>query len=502
MRYLIVLTLIFVCNSQAWAVDAFFDLKKFNTETNQPYIEIHMMVPGKSVNFAPNEEGLHQAAVEVLILIQQNDTIQEYDKYVLKSKALDKDEYVNLIDMKRFALEQGSYNIEITFADVTDTITQKKLTHTFDLNFAANSINISDITLAEKLEKQEEENIYCKSGYEVIPNVISFFSNSQDKLGFYAEVYGADQVIQGDYIINYSVMNESLSKVEKGLRKFKKATPSAIEPVMGLFNIEYLPSGNYHFLIEIRNKQNELLTSQSIPFQRSKPISLDAPLLVVSADAKVEDSFIANYKNIDTLSILLGSIAPLLGDYNEITISNIIETRDLKMLQKTLYNYLRAIFPENTETEFNLFKNVAFAIESKYSTLSMRGYESDRGRFFLLYGEPTEIITGNEGGAVPFEIWTYNKVKETNESFVKTIFFNPDIASNTFPVLHSEINGELRNEHWKIDLYGHSVFDASSSRGAGDLDITDRTRTVGERAIDIFDEYKFPRNFNNKSTDD
>jgi len=184
---------------------------------------------------------------------------------------------------------------------------------------------------------------------------------------------------------------------------------------------------------------------------------------------------------------------PIVDHSNHKIIINAITSQNVEVMQQVMYNYLTAIFPIDTEAEFEVYKKVVLTVHDKYQTLTLHGHETDRGRFFLQYGQPTEIIVGNESGSFPYEIWAYNRVEETNQSNVKTVFYNPDIASNTFPVLHSQIRGELYNEYWKIELYPD---DFRVNRN--DLDIKDKSKTYGERAIDAFEEYNLPRNLNSK----
>lgn len=492
MYYLFSFMLAFIFTVQGFAVNAFVELKKFNTADNKPFVELQIMLPGTSLNFVENATGQYQAAVEVLILIKQDEEIAAYDKYILNSDTLGQNEYMNLLDIKRFALEQGNYNLEISFTDINQSEQKKEIQHTFDIDFPPNEISLSDITLAEKIEKQETENIYAKSGYEVIPNTINFFSGNHSELGFYAEIYGTDKIIKDDaYMISYAVMDESLAKVIKGLRKFKKASPSPVEVVMAVFNIEDLPSGNYQFSIEVRNKQNELLTNKTISFQRSKPMDLDAAIETINQDIDISNTFVENYTKVDSLDFYLGSLLPLVHTENYQIINNAIKSRDIDVMQRVLYNYLKMMFPLDTESEFNLFKKVVLTVHDKYQTLTMKGHETDRGRFFIKYGLPDEIIIGKEEGASPYEIWIYNKVEATNQTHVKSIFYNPKVATNTFPLLHSEIRGEIYNEYWELDLYSHDRIGIGKR-----IDVKDLGDSRGVRAKKIFDEFYVPEKKN------
>lgn len=496
MRYIFVFVFAFLVHYTSFGIDAFVDVKKFNGIDNNPFVELQILIPGKSLVFAPAETGKFKAAVEVLILIKQGEVIEKYDKYILNSTELENEnEYVNLLDLKRFSLKTGDYDLELTFTDEANKEINTEIKHNFSINFPEDSLSISDITLAEKISQEETENIYSKSGYEIIPSVINFYSGKQKELGFYAEVYGADKALAGEdaYMISYAVMDVNNQKVVNGLRKFKKANPAPIEVAMAVFNIEDLPSGNYNFMIEVRNKKNELLESKFIGFQRSKPVDPDATIEEINQNVDIENTFVKAYNTVDSLYFYLGSLLPIseVHDYEIIELA--MESKKVNIMQQVLYNYCTKIFPLNTSDEFDIYKKVVLTVDDKYRTLTAPGHETDRGRVFLKYGQPTEIIIGQEPGTLPYELWTYNEVTSTNQTNVKTIFYNPNIGTNTYPILHSEIRGEITNDRWELELY---------LRDSKNFDDTGNSRrSFGAKAPSIFNEFSNPKSRNSSGKD-
>jgi len=460
MRYIFITFFLFFGLNHLLAIDAFFDLKKYNTTNNEPFIEIHLLIPGQSLNFEETENTGYQAAVEVLMMIQSADTITAFDKYVLKSEALkDSNSYVNLIDLKRFSLQKGVYNLEIKCKDLlADSTAVTTVNANFVVGFQSNTINIADITLAEKVTQQTEEetNIYSKSGYEIIPNVLNFYSKELNELGFYTEIYNADKIIEDEvYLINYAITEPNSFNVMKGFKKFKKANVNALEPLLAIFNIEDLRSGNYDLLVEVRSKKNELLTSKRMPFQRSKPIDAKKAIEELMANTSTNTFVHQQYTNVDSLIFYLGSLQPIAPANSNSMLKNAIKSKNVAVMQNVMYDFLRKTYPVDTEGEFETYKTVVKAINDKFGTIMFHGHETDRGNMFLKYGEPSEIIPGNDPGAVPYEIWIYDVLNVTSQTNVKTIFYNPDLATNTFPLLHSEIRGERNNPDWETYMGGY-----------------------------------------------
>ncbi|MBK7946435.1 MAG: hypothetical protein IPJ85_14530 [Flavobacteriales bacterium] len=61
----------------------------------------------------------------------------------------------------------------------------------------------------------------------------------------------------------------------------------------------------------------------------------------------------------------------------------------------------------------------------------------------------------NEMGTPPYTIWHYYRAgRFTNRRFV---FYQPDMASNCFELLHSEVPGEIQNPQWHLALHSRNT---------------------------------------------
>lgn len=94
---------------------------------------------------------------------------------------------------------------------------------------------------------------------------------------------------------------------------------------------------------------------------------------------------------------------------------------------------------------------VFFEVEvvKEFSTSIRKGYNTDRGRVYLQYGPPdNRTQMPHEPSAYPYEIWQYYKVKgQSNRRF---IFYNPDLVTNDFKLIHSDALGEIMNDQWQL----------------------------------------------------
>jgi GWxTD domain-containing protein len=101
--------------------------------------------------------------------------------------------------------------------------------------------------------------------------------------------------------------------------------------------------------------------------------------------------------------------------------------------------------PYTPENEF--FKEYLNRIEianQRYGAMGRTGWKTDRGRVYLLYGEPTEIQRyPNQLDSRPYEIWQYNGI-EGGVFFV----FADLTGFSDYQLVHSTKRGEIRDDNW------------------------------------------------------
>ena len=70
---------------------------------------------------------------------------------------------------------------------------------------------------------------------------------------------------------------------------------------------------------------------------------------------------------------------------------------------------------------------------------------------FLKYGPPNTIVDRPyEEDVLPYQVWHYYKLGTfTNKKFV---FYEPDIVTNEYLMLHSDVQGEVSNNSWQYYL--------------------------------------------------
>ncbi len=451
----------------------------------QNYVEVHLFVLGSSVRFNPASPGSiqQQASVEVLMLLRQDTHIVNVEKYILNSpKTIDP---VNFVDLKRFAVgKNGDYELEVQVKDVHQSLDPVIVKEKITINFPPDSLNISDIQLIASIHQDSTDGPLTKGGYFLETLPYQFYTKEAETLYFYTEVYGTDKHIGQDFALHYRVeLIYTNGKKKTMLQRTVRRKPTAILPVLTQAEIKELPSGNYRLVVEIQNKNKEVLAGKSVLFQRSNP---NVSQVILRDPVKTEGKFV---EKIDSQQVYysLKAIVPILDDNQAPYVNELLRKGTYGQQKQYLYAYWSEQNEKNPKVVYDAYMEVARAVDQQFYSGLGAGFESDRGYVFLKYGRPDDITTvEDEPSAPPYEIWSYNQFPATNQQNIRFLFYNPTLAVGQFQLLHSNARGELFNPQWEIELYRD---DGSGSIQGTNIDSRTVPDNVGRRARRYFNDF-------------
>ena len=273
----------FTINCSYAQLQANFSYCTFNSPDNNPYIETYLSVIGNSVIIKRNEKNNYQGGVEVTYLFKQDHQIKKFEKFSLlgtevQDSLSSRNDFVN---QQRISLPNGNYELEIMINDINSNSSPFTNSQPLIVDYQPNSIDISDIELiASAKRSQGKPTIISKNGYELLPYASDFYPESFDQIVFYAEIYHADKVLDLNeaYLISYSIKSTETKQIIGNYSGFTREVAQPVSVLLKSFSIKNLYSGNYNLVIEVKNKNNELLVSKQIFFQRSNPKS--TPLFI------------------------------------------------------------------------------------------------------------------------------------------------------------------------------------------------------------------------------
>ncbi|MCE7921934.1 MAG: GWxTD domain-containing protein [Haliscomenobacteraceae bacterium CHB4] len=450
----------------------------------KPYLEINIEIAAASVTFKRADSTHLQASVETLILIKQGETIVNYEKYLLNSPLVESPRA--LLDVKRMSLSNGDYTLEITFQDVHDPENRDVFKTPLKVD-VGNTIYLSEVQLLRSFRPDNSDNPFTKNGYFLEPLPFNFYDKGAALLAFYSEIYYSDKVVtDATYLVRYFIEQEKGNGV-KNLISIgnQRKKPSSIDAVLVQMDINKLESGNYTLTVEIRNAANELLTSRSLAFQRSNPF-LNVPENELT-DEMVSQQFVQNFGE-DTLRYSLRAISALAVGVETDMLKNILQNGDQKAMRFYLFRHFMREDPNNPELAYKKFMEVAAAADTRFRSGFRYGFETDRGRAYLRFGRPDDLIhVEDDPGAPPYEIWVYYKFPKTQQNNVKFLFYNPSLAGEDFILLHSTARGEISNPRWERVLYSRNPTEYVD--GDNYHDATGTQRNLGRNARAYFEDF-------------
>ncbi|MGR6088888.1 MAG: GWxTD domain-containing protein [Arcticibacter sp.] len=449
--FIAISTMAFSANAQS--LQAVFTHRTFYSPEQGPYIETYLSVVGNSVKYAPTSNGKFQAAIEVGATYKNAaGNIVHTDRYNLLSPEVSDStkNAFNFLDQQRVQLPNGQYTLELTVLDKNRGAKPATINNMIKLEYYDNIIAISDIQLVDQFTTSTTTSMITKSGYDVVPFADNFYPPSIEKIRFYAEVYNTNKVLgESPYLLSFHIESEESKRKLDNLSGFVRQQAAPASVMMREISIKDLPSGNYNLVLEARNSQNEILATKSVFFQRSNRLSLPEGDDFSKLD--VTNTFASVFNNKNELTDHILSLVPIASSIELIFIDNQLKLSELPLMQKFFYDFWLRRSPVSPESAWIAYRTEVMKVNSEYGTKITRGYATERGRVYLQYGAPNTISRNyTEPSAYPYEIWHYYKLG--NQSNRKFVFYNPDLVTNDFQLLHSDALGEPFNNQWELLL--------------------------------------------------
>jgi len=450
MRHLLIYIFL-VFSSLSFAIpQAFFNYKIFYTPDQKPYIVTSLQFSGGTYKYRSTGEGL-QANVEITQIFRSGDSIVFFDKYLLSSPLMLDSIVEDFYDVQRYAMAPGVYNYELVIKDMISGESVSGDQSVSVTAYDSKEVFISDVDFIEDAYKSEAQNNFVKNGFFMLPYLTNYFPPDVNKVAFYFEVYNAKTYL-GDaqpYMLTYTITDFISGQTVEGIFKVQRQQAQVVTPVIGFLPIESLPSGEYDLQINLIDKNSDTLLSKSVYFQRRNNVAEVS--LTSLADVQIDKSFQTQIPR-DSIPYFLGSLMPISPGYEYETIRHMLKGTDTTLMAKYFYQYWSITSPILPYEAWLKYRAQVYYCERNFGTQIKTGYETDRGRIYLKYGAPDAVIDRpNEPSAYPYQIWQYYRIGQ--RSNIRFVFYNPDLVTNDYPLLHSEMQGELQNYRWEHDLH-------------------------------------------------
>ena len=474
-----------ICQAQMQAVFSYSTF--YSPKTDMPYVETYLSFDAWTMQFQELKKMgsvAYRATAEVVTVLKQGDSVCYVKKYDLNSpKVASLDELnFNFLDVQRFSLKNGIYDLELTLRDKGSDAEAVTVSEKVALNYDGKHPSMSSLLLVATATATEEENILSRGGYDLEPYVSDFVPEQVNLLRFYYEVYNIDKEIgkKAFLTVAYVEQQETGQRYE-AVRSLGRKLGASVVPVYGSLDISGLPSGNYNLVVESRNSDNELMLYKKLPFFRSNP--------AVQSGEKLSDfagTFVGGYTDEEQLNVYLDALYPIASEYEKKVSRALIKHPGLEEKQAFLYRFWQERYPMNAESEWLKYKERIDFVQANFSYPRTQGIHTDRGRVYLQYGAPDfvrdeknfvsarrlgkthsgqenllvqtgnantdQFATASQGHIyyLPYQLWRYNKLATDDPE--RVFLFWDEHRSGYYTLLNSNARGEVQDPGWERRL--------------------------------------------------
>jgi GWxTD domain-containing protein len=472
------------CSVAQQQLQALFSYSTFYVASaGTPYVETYLSFDAWTMQFAKTADGDYRATAEVLILVEQGDSVCYYKKYDLNSpsvKSLD-DLNFSFIDVQRFSLRNGIYDLTVTLrdkgSDAPESVVEEKLAVAYDNQHPV----ISSLQLMASVTPTKEQNILSRNGYDMQPYVSDFFPERVSQIHFYYEIYNIDKEIGRKPFLTLAFVEdrETGARFETQRHVAKKYSAASV-PVYGSLDIAELPSGNYNLVVEARNSDNDLMLYKKLPFFRSNPGVKAAGV------SDFATTFAGAYTDEKQLNTYIDALNPIASEYERSAARDLIRRPGLEEKQAFLYTFWQKRNALNPEGEWLKYKERVDYVQATFSYPRTQGIHTDRGRVYLQYGPPdfvrdeknfvsalylgkshtgdVELMQSSGNGTsemnvkesqghvyyLPYQLWRYNKLATDDPD--RVFLFWDEHRSGYYTLLNSNARGEVQDPGWERRL--------------------------------------------------
>lgn len=444
--------------TQAFAIRSVFGFAVFNDAKNKPYLETHLRV--STLNLKANmDESKKKIKASVLVEIKlfKGDSLFLNDKYRLQTPWVDSIHKmpIELIYLERYQITTGRYRIQTLITDEFDTSSHASSSNYFELNFPTAEIGMSDIIFGEISSSAPEK--FKRLNTYFLPRPNDVFLRVKDTVTAYLEIYHTDLLKDSVFYLKTQLIEKGTDEVLYEYGSLKAQKPKESIGYMFSLPLDNLKQGEYTLVVSVMNSKGEDIEAVSANILRMLP-----PKKEVAQEKPIE--IIPIWVRDIPLSKLIDYSKAMYILYNPseaINAKNILETGkpvDSAMLQKffTYFWYSRSSTPQIL---FEEFESQVFMANQLYGCKQIKGYNTDRGRAFILFGKADQVFSHpNEQDAVPYEVWQYYSLKPkfgygSRQSSVRFVFANPTRSSCGYQQVYSTARGEISNPDWTLDVF-------------------------------------------------
>ena len=433
----------------AWAQFQFVpisaDYASFYATDSTAFVQVYLSIYQGNLSYQKNKDGRFVASFATKVDVSDKDKMVSQLSHRYQNTTSDTtnfNRFNQFVDVFNMELPYGKYKAAVQMLDNNSSLRGEYILDLETIKLQKN-IFFSDIELCTEIKRDTTRNMFFKNGLRVVPNPRSTYDVLQPMLYYYVEInhlpFSAGQ--DHFYTFEYSITNSKGDTIKSKAPVRKKVIGSTLVEAGGL-NVIALPKGNYFLNMKAIESESSFAVSGRKKLRVYKPSKEDSGR-AISKLPDIDEVFVSFTKQ-----QLLDEFkqAVYLSNTNEKKVFENLE--NVQAMKKFLTEFWRLRDKQGNvplgSNRREYMKRMAY-VNAKFSSMGRKGWQTDRGRVYLIYGEPDEYERHTSSmDTQPYVIWSYHNL-EGGAIFV----FADRSGFGDYELLHSTYRKELQNPNWE-----------------------------------------------------
>jgi GWxTD domain-containing protein len=417
----------------------FLDFARFRYDENNTYLEIYYLLYDMSRDSLSSSK---EVWLEFSLFDENKDSVLA--KSNLKVTLEDGNSNNNGARVQgsliKTVLPSGKYKIKMVRLGDGGLQKTDSLSHIFSApEFKTDRIAVSDIELCSNIVtgSTNERGLFYKNTMEVFPNPMCMYNEETPTLHYYVELYNVKSSNPRDKLMIEVVVADTEGKI-RGQKSYtqRRNYESLVET--GSFNVADYPTGLYTIVFAAVDSTEDysVYTRSNFYVMNISELSADQEDMMVSYS---RSEFISMSEEVIAQRIAQSLYIATLDERK--IFQNLDNLEGKRMFLFKFWYARESSVNEGLKDEY--YSRVEHADEH-FGFANRKGWQSDRGRVYIVYGEPSQTDRyPSNPDADPYIVWKYHEL-EGGASFL----FVDESGFGDYKLVSSTMRGEIYDARW------------------------------------------------------
>lgn len=462
---------LFFCSSAAAGVAATVDFLCFPCSSGSGRLVLLFGIDGSSLVWKKNAAGKFAGRSSFAVSI--NDSLRNYfaERLDFNTPEVSDSAFFrqSFTAWKSIDLPAGKFRVEmLVFDPFSDDTSRGRLNFSVELSDTRMKPVLSDLLFIEPSGFQKDKPVFEQSPSGIRNS--DFFSRNDSLIRFYGEAHGflAGYPEKSLLVNRIRILKQESRESLDEFGKISRIKSSASMAWITDLDIRLLPSGNYVLAWDLIDSTGKILARSNRNFQRSNPGLGDGPGAQLTNGLPFD--LMTELRNIpaEECRHLVASLFPLAKSSDQPGIEYLRKNGKEQEQRNFLASFWDKKSGSSALSEFRKFRKTVAEADRKFSTQTMKGYQTERGRVYIQYGKPDMVENEQSDrfrkamtnlNTIPYEIWYYYSMEEpVKQTDVIFVFVQQNRGNFNYRLLHSSGIGEVRNTEWRKAVENNATY--------------------------------------------